>query len=191
MRSFLKGVLAVALAAFFFGGCSMLPSTQRVAPTGEGAAGLKKIAVLPFNNLSGRKDAGRIFTDTYVTEIFRSGRYRVEETGNILQFMIQERIDTIGEMELERISILGKRLKADGVLVGAVEEFDDGRSGGGVPTVSVSARLIDSATGRVVWSEQWRRRGDEYIIIFDIGAVRSVTALAQKVVREMIETIKW
>lgn len=191
MRFFLKGALAVTLAAFFLGGCSMLPSPRRAAPAGEGAAGLKKIAVLPFNNISGRKDAGRIVTDTYVTEIFRGGRYRIEEPGNILQFMIQERIDTIGEMELERISILGKRLKADGVLVGTVEEFDDGRASGGVPTVSVSARLIDSATGRVVWSEQWRRRGDEYIIIFDIGSVRSVTALAQKVVREMIETIKW
>ncbi len=148
---------------------------------------LKKIAVLPFNNISGRKDAGKMVADIYVAELFRSGKYRVEEPGNIKQFLIQEHITTIGEMEIERLKVLGRRLKVDAVVAGTVEEFDDGK--GGVPVVSISARMVDSRTGRILWYERIKRRGDDYIVIFDIGLVSSATALAKKIAKEMIEKI--
>lgn len=191
--NFFKGASAAAAALFFVvlagGGCSGLQASlpQATGPAEAGAR--KKIAVLPFNNISGRKDAGNIVTTTYVTELFKGGRYHVEEPGNILQFMVQERIGTIGEMEIERVMILGKRLKVHGVVAGTVEEFDDGR--GGPPVVSITARLIESESGKVVWSMQNKRRGDDYIIIFDFGEIRSATALSQRVVKEMIKTIRW
>ncbi|MBI5560321.1 MAG: hypothetical protein HY883_03510 [Deltaproteobacteria bacterium] len=192
MNFFSKGIywplVAVFLAVLAGGGCSALRQGGALPAEPKGGA-FKKIAVLPFNNISGRKDAGSIVTNTYLTELFKSNRFRVEEPGNILQFMMQERIGTIGEMEIERIRILGKRLKVDGVVAGTVEEFDDGR--GGPPVVSVVARLIDSESGRIVWSGQNKKRGDDYIIIFDFGEIRSATALAQRVVREMISTIEW
>ena len=43
------------------------------------------------------------------------------------QFLIQERAVTVGEMEIERLKILGKRLKVDAVITGTVEEFDEGK----------------------------------------------------------------
>ena len=183
----------MVFAAVFIPGCSYLPGVRGFPaakePAGETQPGSKKVAVLPFNNLSGRKDAGKIVTNTYLTELFKSGRFRVEEPGNVLQFMMQERIDVVGEMEIEKIQTLGKRLKVDGVLVGSVEEFDDGR--GGPTMVSITARLVESESGRVVWSEQRRKKGSDYIIIFGIGEVRSATALSQRIVAEMIETIRW
>ncbi|MBI3754389.1 MAG: hypothetical protein HY266_10190 [Deltaproteobacteria bacterium] len=147
------------------------------------------MAVLPFYNLTGQKDAGKIVADIFVTEMFKSARFRVEEPGNIAQFMIQERMDTVGEIEIEKLKILGRRLDVDEVLTGTVEEFDDGISSG-VPIVSITARMIDSNSGRLIWSAQNKKRGDDYIIVLDLGEVRSVTTLTQKVVREMIEAIK-
>jgi len=185
---FLSRAAVALVTVVFLSGCSRLAGTKEAAVE-EAAHGLKKVAVLPFNNISGRKDAAKIVTNTYLTELFKSGRFRVEETGNVLQFMMQERIDVVGEMEIEKIQTLGKRLKVDGVLVGLVEEFDDGR--GGPPTVSITARLVESESGRVVWSEQRRKRGSDYIIIFGIGEIRSATALSQRVVKEMIGTITW
>jgi TolB-like protein len=170
----------------FVASCAALPRIASEEHTPE----VKKIAVLPFYNISGTTNAGQIVTNAYVTELFKTGRFLVEEPGNIRYFMIQERVDTIGEMELARLKILGRRLRVDSILVGTVEEFDPGRRGG-VPVVSVTARMVETSSGRIVWSAQNKRRGDDYTIVFDLGEVRTVTVLAQKVVKEMVDTINW
>lgn len=180
-------ILSVFLTLLFMAGCAT--SHNPTPDTSNTAKQMKKVAVLPFYNITGQKDAGKIVSNIFVSEMFKSGRFHVEEPGNIAQFMIQERMETIGEIEMERLKILGKRLGVDEVLTGTVEEFDDGRSSG-VPMISITARIIDSNSGRLVWSQQNKKRGDDYIIVLDLGEVRSVATLAQKVIKEMIETIK-
>lgn len=181
----LKGFYLLTLTLFFIAGCAT-PSREVSPPTAS-----KKVAILPFYNISGYRDAGKIVANVFVTEMFKSGRFLVEEPGNIAHFMMQERIDTLGEIEIERLKILGKRLGVDAVLTGTVEEFDDGRGGiSSVPTVSITARMISSNTGQLVWSTQNKKRGDDYIVILDLGEVRSLTTLTQKVVVEMISTIQ-
>ncbi|HHD11223.1 MAG TPA: hypothetical protein ENK42_02165 [Deltaproteobacteria bacterium] len=184
----LLSVVLLSILVFTWAGCTHREGGIATLVNSSEYKRLKKVAVLPFNNISGRKDAGKIVADIYVAELFKSGKYRVEEPGNIKQFLIQERITTIGEMEIERLKVLGRRLKVDAVVAGTVEEFDDGR--GGVPVVSISARMVDSKTGRILWYERIKRRGDDYIIIFDIGLVRSATSLAKKIAKEMIDRIE-
>ena len=183
----LKGFYLLTL--FFIAGCAT-PSREVSPPTASITASTK-VAILPFYNISGYRDAGKIVANVFVTEMFKSGRFRVEEPGNIAHFMIQERIDTVGEIEIERLKILGKRLGVDAVMTGTVEEFDDGRGGvSSVPTVSITARMISSNTGQLIWSAQNKKRGDDYIVILDLGEVKSLTTLTQKVVVEMISTIQ-
>jgi len=182
-RLFLAAVVIVA-----FTSCSNVmkkPDHVKV----KDPASLKKIAVLPFYNISGRRDAGKMVANNFVTELFLGGRYRVEEPGNILQFMVQENINVVGEMGIDRIKILGRRLGVDAVLVGIVDVFDDGARN--TPRVSITARLVESESGNIVWSEQLSKDGDDYIIAFGVGKIRSANALAQKVIRLMIKSIKW
>src|SRR3990170_852794 len=177
--------LTLFLTPLLIAGCAVF-SQEALSPHAS-----KKVAILPFYNISGYRDAGKVVANIFVTEMFKSGRFRVEEPGNIAHFMIQERIDTVGEIEIERLKILGKRLGVDAVMTGTVEEFDDGRGGvSSVPTVSITARMISSNTGQLIWSAQNKKRGDDYIVILDLGEVRSLTTLTQKVVVEMISTIQ-
>jgi TolB-like protein len=155
----------------------------------EDSTSLKKIAVLPFYNISGHREAGRMVANNFVTEIFVAGRYTVEEPGNIMQFMIQENINVVGEMGVNRIKILGRRLGVDAVLVGIVDVFDDGARS--KPRVSITARLVESESGTIVWSGQVSKDGDDYIIAFGVGKIRSANALAQKLIKKMIKSIKW
>ncbi len=105
--------------------------------------------------------------------------------------MRQERINTLGEIELNRLKILSRRLGVDAVIIGTVEEFDDGWSkGSSVPVVSISARMIDSRNGRIIWAQQKKRTGDDYVVVFDMGRIRSVATLTRIVIKEMIDTIQ-
>lgn len=153
-------------------------------------AGKKKVAVLPFNNISGRTDAGRIVTNLFVTELFNSGRFVVIEPGNILQFMREERVKVLGEIDLVKLQLLSRRFDLDGVIVGTVLEFNDGTKGArALPVVSMNARMIEPVEGRIVWSAQDKKEGADFITIFGQGRVRAITSLAQKIIRNFIYTI--
>jgi TolB-like protein len=71
-----------------------------------------------------------------------------------------------------------------------IEEFNDGTGRRSVPVVAITARMVESNDGRVIWSARSKRRGDDYIIAFEMGRVRSVAALTQRTVQEMIDTIR-
>jgi len=176
--------LTLFLTPLLIAGCAVF-SQEALSPHAS-----KKVAILPFYNISGYRDAGKVVANIFVTEMFKTDRFNVEETGNIVQFMIQERMDTIGEIEIESLKILGKRLGVDAVMTGTVEEFAEAGGAYSVPTVAITARMIDSNTGKLIWSGQNKRKGDDYNIVLDLGEVRSLTALTQKVVREMIDTIQ-
>ena len=178
-------LLSIAVGCSGFkGGGSYNPFTRS-----HGGGKLKKIAVLPFDNISERKDAGKLVADAYITELFISGRFRVEEPGNIMQFYRQERLRYLGEIDLHELEILGRRLRLDGVIVGTVVAFDDGRRG--PPLVEISARLLEPSSGSIVWAMEKKRQGDDYRIIFDFGEVMTATTLARRVAREMLKTLDW
>ncbi len=185
-RPVLVLLTGLVLALSLSGCCSRINYSTNCEPVAE--MRIRKVAVLPFSNISGKRGAAAVIESAYVTALFKSASFIVEEPGNVRRFLIGEQVKTTGEMEVERLLILGKRLRVDAVIIGTVEEFDDGRAR--TPTVSISARMVESGTGRLLWTSQHKRRGDDYIIIFEIGKVRNTTKLAHKVVGEMVETIK-
>ncbi len=166
-------------------GCASERSLQRPID----AAMIKKIAVFPFYNITKARDADKIISSILVAELHKDGRFIVEEPGNIVHFMLLERVSTVGEIEVERLRILGRRLGVDAIIVGTIEEFDDGTTSGQTPVVSIALRMVDSHEGRLVWSSSIKRSGDDYIKVFDIGKARTIASLVQKTVQELLESI--
>jgi hypothetical protein len=54
------------------------------------------------------------------------------------------------------------------------------------PVISVEARLVDVATGTVVWSCTVTEKGGPKTPIFGIGETKTLGALAQKVSRRIV-----
>ena len=55
---------------------------------GEGPHKVKKVAVLPFKNISDRREAGKIISNIFIQELFNSAMYSVEDMGNIRDFFV-------------------------------------------------------------------------------------------------------
>ena len=181
---------AVIILSLFFLSCSS-PIHYYLSEEEE-IPRIKKVAILPFKNITTRRNAGRIITSLFANELFNSGLFQVVETGNIREFFIQQRIRKKGEISLDTIRILGIQFGIDAVILGVVEEYyqEEGNMGEIGPRVSLSSQILDAKTGKILWKCHHGKTGDDYIILLDWGKVRAVSLLAQKVIQEMIATLK-
>lgn len=153
-----------------------------------------RIAVMPFQNASKHKDAGIIATYMFLVGLFQDKRFEPVEYGEIRRLIVDLRIKQKGEIDYNVLAGLLKSLDVDGILVGTVELYSEGLDTSSPPEIAMSARLIDARKNRILWYDGYQLNGDENVIAFDWGRIRSVDNVAYEVVQELIEkmeTAKW
>src|SRR4030043_67639 len=153
-----------------------------------------RIAVMPFQNKSRHKDAGTIVTHMFLVELFKNTGFLPVEYGEIRKMVVNLRVRYKGELDYKSIRALSDTLGVDGILVGTVEHYSDGIDTSSPPEVAVSARLINARKNRIIWSDSLQIKGDDFLIAFDWGRIRSVDNVAYKVVSKLIqkmEKAKW
>ncbi len=148
----------------------------------------KKIAVLPFANLSPDGLAGARVTRAFVTELVIANRFQVvqpEDFAGALQRMgVSPNPD--GTYDLARLKEAAAKLGVTGILRGAVTEYQVLRTeGGDTPIISFDAELSDANTGTVVWRSAISKRGRGRLPIVGSGS-RSLGRLTQDACAEVV-----
>lgn len=153
-----------------------------------------RVAVMPFLNKSKNPNAGTVVSNLFLTRLYHSPKFIPVEYGDVRQTVVTKNIRTKGELSYSNISHFTGAMHADAVLVGVVEHFDDGHAIGSQPSVIISARLIDTRTHRMLWYDVVQRSGDDKVIFFDIGKLRSVDKVAFFAVSDAVkrmEKLEW
>jgi TolB-like protein len=158
---------------------------------GEGPSPLTKIAILPFDNLSGEEGAGEKMTEIFVVELMRTGRFEVVEPGRVKKAMMEKRIRTTRDLDLDAARWLGETLGLDLILVGSVLEFEIQESQNKpVPVVTVTARFLKADSGATLWAAYQSRKGDDRETLFGWGRITSLSQLGDAVASEMLRGLK-
>jgi hypothetical protein len=175
----------------FISACSSATTPYSYVRKNHDKSGVKKVAIFSFHNNTMIAEASKIVTGAFVASLVKMRKFNVEFPGNIRSFLVNKRIIVRTGIDLNTIKLMGKRLGVDAVIMVRIEEFVgmEEKIRGVIPVVSISARLVDVRSGKILWMAQHRRTGDDYIKVLDFGKVRSVGELTQKVVLEMIETM--
>jgi len=114
------------------------PST----PTTSGNAVIRSLAVLPLRNISNNaelKDFTDHMTETLTTSLSRMREFNVTEPALTMRY--RGTTKTIQE--------IGRELRVDAIVEGAAQ-LSAGR-------VAPTARLVDAATGRTLWTKSYDR----------------------------------
>ncbi|MCD4778597.1 MAG: CsgG/HfaB family protein [Desulfobacterales bacterium] len=175
----------------FISACSSATIPYAYVRKNHDQPGVKKVAIFSFHNNTMIAEASKIVTGAFVASLVKTKKFKVEFPGNIKSFLVNERIIVRTGVDLDTIRRMGRRLGVDAVIMGRIEEFVgmEEKKRGVIPVVSISSRLVDVRTGKILWMAQHRRSGDDYIKVLDFGKVRSVGELTKKLVLEMIETM--
>lgn len=112
----------------------------------------KRLAILPFQNLSRDQFAGARVRELVLSE-FLLVDFEVLEPGLTDRTLARMGVAPGVALTPEEIKKLGQELKVQGLIVGTVEIYDEHRMGGvTVPEVSVELRLLDVESALTVWS---------------------------------------
>lgn len=152
-RRIIAPVALVALLALSLAGCRTARAGKAYQDPNMDFGALRTVAVLPFTNLSRDNLAGERVRDVFASALLASGAVYVVPYGEVVRALGKAAVVNAAIPSTEEVTKLGTALKADGVIVGVVKEYGEVRSGAASGNVvSMSIQLVETATGRVVWS---------------------------------------
>lgn len=121
---------------------------------------LQNVAVLPFANMTPNPDAGGRVRDVFITMLQATGALYVIPPGEVGRGVSRSNMSDPTTPSSEDVVAFAKIVGADGVVTGSVLEYGEVRSGSSSANlISVSVRLLEAETGRVVWSASSTRGG--------------------------------
>jgi len=153
-----------AAAVLIVAGLLSFPSARRwVAVHWSGTGRMESLAVLPLVNLSGDPDREYLadgMTEELITQLGKATPLRVISRQSVMQF--KGTTLSLGE--------IGRKLGVDGIVEGSVAQSGE--------RVRVTARLVDAATEKPLWNEEYDRD------------LRDVLALQGEVTRAIAQEIR-
>jgi TolB-like protein len=143
------------------------------------------IAVLPFFNLTAYPHAGRIVSDLVLTEMYAQTNFRMMDQTKVMSILNKNDDDMETLMNHLAAMRIGKMLNVDSVIYGSVTEFRYKRSLNEVPVASISIRLLDVNSNRILWAGSKSAVGGKCWFCDD-----ALTRLAQSIAHDLVKSIQ-
>jgi curli biogenesis system outer membrane secretion channel CsgG len=150
------------------------------------AADKPRVAVLEFKNKADNQwwyhGGAEAAQDVFVTELVKSGKFRVVEREQLEALMQEKNLTLSGDLDPATAVRVGKILGVNYLLTGSVTEYGVTDTGAHAPGVrrlpgfsagkrnfvaAMNARLIDTSTGEIVWADEGR--GEESSVKVNVG----------------------
>jgi curli biogenesis system outer membrane secretion channel CsgG len=178
--------LGLSLAVLWLAGCAspqdkyfLETETSSNVFVSDADAKIDKVAILPFK--APTELIGASVSDLFVTEMLKAGRYELVERGQMAKVLSESELALAGLSASKAVEI-GAMMGADGVIIGTVDEYSTvAHRGRTYPVVGFSVRLIDCASGKVLWSVDHADKAKDKNI--------TLPQHARKVVHEMMAAL--
>lgn len=157
---------ALEVAAFALGGLAVAAPvcTAQVSDVFRDSrmdfGSIQTVAVMPFANLARDQITAERVRDVFISRLLAAQAVYVLPVGEVARGIARTEVQTASSPTIEEVVKLGAFLKADAVITGVVREYGEARSGTSTANIiSMSIQLIETGTGRVVWSASSTKGG--------------------------------
>lgn len=147
------------------------------------------LAVIPFFNLSERKNAGELMALHFTMQLRKFENFFLIEPGVVRNSLLDMRIILNDGISFANTDLIFRRLDADLILSGRVLDYQDYQGVDGTPKVDFAAQIIERKSREVVWTVKSYNQGDDRVYFFDLGKVKTAHAMASQMVQLAVEDI--
>jgi curli biogenesis system outer membrane secretion channel CsgG len=177
------------------------PGLTRAAA--KGGSQKPRIAVLEFKNKADNQwwyhGGATAAQDVFVTELVKSGKFRVVEREQLEALMKEKGLALSGDVDPSTAVRIGKLLGVNYLLTGAVTEYGNTHvegGGGGVFAgkkkfvAALNARLIDTSTGEIAWADEANQEETSVkVSVFGYGGGVDDERMFDKVMKPCIQKL--
>lgn len=151
---------------------------------------IKKVAVLPLDNLTNEKFAGEVVRQVVICELLASGLVDVTVPGDVDTAIEKLGLRAYKSLSAEQIKAISNSLKVQAVILGSVDKFGEMRIGNiSAPEVTITLMMADATSGSIIWSITKTGGGASFMARHFGAKSESMSEAVLKVVREAIQTL--
>ena len=174
-----------------------------------GAQDKPRIAVLEIKNKADNQywwhGGGEAAQDVFITELVKSGKFRVVEREHINAILQEKGLVLSGDIDPSTAMQIGKLLGAEYLLAGSVTEYGEESTDVHTPgfrrlpgvsvgkktfTAAMNCRVFDVSTGEIVWADEARHEeGNARVFVGGFGGGKSDRRMFDKVMRPIIDDL--
>lgn len=187
-----RSVTILALGLLLATACGSTLETTRFTNPDFDFSFVERVAVLPFDNLSGDRQAGHRAARITVTALLATGAVDVVEIGEVEAALVRLGVQPQRAVVLssDQVVALGREVGAQAVLAGTVTESSNHRSGAvSMPVVTIDLHLIETETGVTVWAVTRTEKGSTFSARVLGAGGEAISDTTRRCVGELLETL--
>jgi hypothetical protein len=151
---------------------------------------IKTVAVMPFANATKDPLAAERVRDTFINRLLSTGGLYVLPKGEVARGIARAGVVDPTAPSVEEVIKFGGMVKADAVITGVVTEYGEVRSGtSAANVVSLTCQMLETQTGRVVWTGSATKGGISLTDRLFGGGGRPMADVTVKAVDELINEL--
>jgi len=179
---------AALLLVLFLEGCGT--SGVRYQDPGMDFGSIRRVAVLPFANLTREAAAAERVRDVFTTMLLATGATYVIPPGEVFRGINRSNLTDPTRPSSEEVKRLAGILSVDAVITGVVREYGEVRSGqSAANVVSVSLQMTEVQTGTVVWAAESTKGGITVSDRLFGGGGDAMNKVTQKAVNDLLDKL--
>jgi hypothetical protein len=182
-------LLTLLLVTVFACSRARVDSTTYIDPNMDFGT-IKSVAVMPFLSLAKDPIVAERVRDVFINRLLATGAVYVVPVGEVARGIARTELQNPSTPSPEEAVKLGSLIKVQAIITGTVREYGEVRSGTTAANIiSVSVEMIETQTGRVVWSASSTRGG---ISIWDRlfgGGGNPMNIVTEKAVNDLISRL--
>lgn len=152
-------------------------------PVSAGPGPALKIAVFPFDNLSEEKEALTTVMPAIRDRLVDEGMELADEA-DVNRILFRDRVRDTAYVSIDVAKKLWDELGVGAVFLGCIVSFAQEDT----PQIGLTARLIDTRTGRILWADYTSATGIEFAGLLGLGEIRTMERLIPKAVDRLLDS---
>lgn len=184
-----KILISLSLA-FLISACGARGSSNTYIDPNMDFGAVKVVAVMPFVNLARDPVVAERVRDVFINNLLATGSAYVLPVGEVARGVARAELQNPNAPSPEEIVKLGGIIKAQAVITGSVREYGEVRSGTASGNIiSLGVEMIETQTGRVVWSASSTKGGISVWARLFGGSGQPMDVVTEKAVNDLLNKL--
>ncbi len=190
VKTSLTRILSIIVVACLASCASVKGATDVYKDPNMDFGAIKTVAVLPFTNLTRDQSAAERVRDVFMNLLQATGAVYVIPTGEVTRGILRSGTTTPATPTTEEIKKIAGAISANAVILGVLKEYGEVRSGNSSSNViSLSLQMIETETGRVVWSASATEGGISFWDRLFGGGGKPMNDITVKAANDLIDKL--